>query len=101
MSDAAHTLPARVAWRSKRLRWSASMTACALWCALTAGAAAVVYAYVLAARGGGAAYVAVFWLGMVLFLVPAAIRIVSSAAPRGERAASAVAGRRGCRLPTC
>jgi len=85
MNDAAHTLPARMAWRSKSLRLSASTTACALWCALAAGAAAVVYAYVLAARGGGETYFAVFWLGMILFLVPAAIRIVSSAATRGER----------------
>jgi hypothetical protein len=85
MNEAAHTLPIRVAWRSKSIRWSASATACALWLSLLAGGAAVVYAYVLAARGGGEAYFAIFWLGMIAFLVPAAIRIASSAASRGER----------------
>ncbi len=85
MTDAAHTLPVRVTWRSKSIRWSASTTACALWLALLVGGAAVVYAYVLAARGGGEAYFAIFWLGMVVFLVPAAIRIVSSSTARGER----------------
>ena len=55
MTDAVHTLPARVAVRSKSIRWSASTTAVGLWLALVAGGAAVVYAYVLAARGGGEA----------------------------------------------
>lgn len=85
MNDLAHTLPARMAWRSKSVRWSASTTACALWLALAGGGAAVVFSYVLAAGGGGEVYFAVFWLGMIVFLVPAAIRIVSSAATRGER----------------
>jgi hypothetical protein len=85
MNDVAHTLPARLTWRSKRMPWSASTTACGLWLALLSGGAAVVYAYVLAARGGGEAYFAVFWLGMTAFLVPAAIRIASSSAARGER----------------
>ena len=61
------------------------MPACVLWLALAAGGSAVVYAYVLAARGGGEGYFAVFWLGMIVFLVPAAIRIGSSTAGRGER----------------
>ena len=85
MNEATHALPAGVAWRAKGIRWSAWTSACALWLALAAGGAAVVYAYVLAGRGGGDAYFTVFWLGMIVFLVPAAIRIASPTAARGER----------------
>ena len=85
MTEIAHALRAGVAWRSRSIRWSTWTTACVLWLALAAGGAAVVYAYVSATGGGGDAYFAVFWLGMIVFLVPAVIRIASSTATRGER----------------
>jgi hypothetical protein len=87
VTSTAHALTARLAGRSKLDRVSVYMPACGLWLALAAGGAGVAYAYVSAARGGGNAYFTIFWVGMIAFLVPAAIRIVSAAAGRGERLA--------------
>ena len=61
-----------------------------VWLGLLMGAILVTYAYAYAANPANYAsqtYFHLFWLGALLFTVPACLRLCSAGAPRGERLA--------------